>query len=200
MDFKRAISILLALIILALLYSCETTNSDFVDSLPNIYTLNTSVEPDNAGTVNPSGGTFSRGETVFIEALPGDGFVFDQWGGDLTGSENFITLTFTQDRTITAYFIEQTYDLTIEIVGEGIVSEELVQTKSNGVIFSDQKLDSFVLGESKHQNPKNVSLKGLVDSSSQTQIVAKNIVNNQDHRIQSTTSGANDEVSLKIVL
>ena len=198
MDFKRAISFLLALIILVLLYSCETTNSDFVDSLPNIYTLKTTVEPDSAGTVNPSGGTFSRGETVFIEALPGDGFVFDQWGGDLTGSENFITLTFTQDRTITAYFIEQTYDLTIEIVGEGRVSEELVKTKSNGVIFSDQKLDSFVLGESKHQNPKDVSLKGLVDSSSQTQIVANNIINNQNHRIQSTTSGANDEVTVRL--
>lgn len=198
MDFKRAISFLLALIILVLLYSCETTNSDFVDSLPNIYTLKTTVEPDSAGTVNPSGGTFSRGETVFIEALPGDGFVFDQWGGDLTGSENFITLTFTQDRTITAYFIEQTYDLTIEIVGEGRVSEELVKTKSNDAILSDQKLDSFVLDKPKNQNPKDVSLKGLVDSSSQTQIVAKNIVNNQDHRIQSTTSGANDEVTVRL--
>lgn len=193
MDFKRAISFLLALIILVLLFSCETTNSDFVDSLPNIYTLNTSVEPENAGTVNPSGGTFSRGETVFVEALPGDGFVFDQWGGDLTGSENFITLTFTQDRTITAYFIEQTYDLTIEIVGEGRVSEELVQTKSIGSLFSDQKPDSIVLGHS-----KNESLKEPLDSSRYTQAVENNILNNQVKRIQSTRTGADGEFTVRL--
>lgn len=198
MKFKRAIPFFLASIMLVLLFSCETTNSDFVDSLPDIYTLNTSVEPGNAGTVNPSGGTFSQGETILIEALPGDGFVFDQWGGDLSGSESFITLTFTEDRTITAYFIEQTYDLTIEIIGEGKVSEEVIQTKSNVALSSDQKLDSDIPGQSKNKNPDGISLKRDEDTPIKTNILAGNIVNNQDNSIQSTSSGANGEVTVRL--
>ena len=57
-------------------------------------------------------------------------WVFNGWQGDHSGSENPVTLTMNSDKSITAFFIERDYPLSIEIVGEGTVAEEIIQAKT----------------------------------------------------------------------
>ena len=48
------------------------------------------------------------GETVNLTAIASEGYEFDHWSGNLSGSENPITLTMDSDKEITAEFTEAT--------------------------------------------------------------------------------------------
>jgi hypothetical protein len=109
--------------VLVLTFSCDSIDGTFDDSVPNFYSLTTNVSPEQGGTVQPSAGEFLEGNSVQIVARPEEGYVFDIWEGDLTGSSNPAVLRFTSNRTVTAHFSLRDYDLNIEIVGNGVVNE-----------------------------------------------------------------------------
>ncbi|MEZ6019205.1 MAG: DUF1349 domain-containing protein [Planctomycetota bacterium] len=68
-------------------------------------TLTISPAPAN-GTivVDPVLSGYSCGETVTVEAIPAPGYLFQGWGGDLSGSTNPTSLVMDQDRVISATF------------------------------------------------------------------------------------------------
>lgn len=107
-----------------LICSCSTKNK-------KNYQLTTSVTPVQAGTVSPESGYFDEGDSLELTATPYEHWIFDRWEDDLTGSENPAKLTVKQDLDITAIFTERTYPLNLEILGEGTVSERIIQQKSN---------------------------------------------------------------------
>ena len=70
---------------------------------PIQHELTTSVEPAGSGTVSP-GGTYEEGSNVRITATPKEGYTFDSWGGDASGSSTEQTISMNADKTITAHF------------------------------------------------------------------------------------------------
>lgn len=122
---KLVCSIFVAVVLLA--YSCDSIEGDFNESVPDLYTLATSVLPEDTGTIQPSGGEFLVGESRQILAQAADGYVFDHWTGDLTGDSNPISIQFNSNKSITAHFSLREYSLNIEIIGRGAVNETVVE-------------------------------------------------------------------------
>ena len=71
---------------------------------PISYTL--TVNAGTGGSVSSSGGTYDHGAQVTIATTPNTGYVFSSWSDGST--EKNITITITQNTTLTANFSENT--------------------------------------------------------------------------------------------
>lgn len=85
------------------------------------------VEKIGAGGVrlSPEGGLYAQGALVSLTAEPSSGWLFAQWGGDATGTENPLTVLMDGDKRITATFVQAPpaqHTLTVEVSGEGTTS------------------------------------------------------------------------------
>ena len=120
----------IASLIAIMTLSCDSTDSGFDETVPDFFTLTTNVSPQGSGVVRPSGGEFVQNSTIAITAEPSEGFIFESWGGDLSGNTNPDSLVFTSNKTVTAFFAEREFPLNITIIGEGTVTEELVSVES----------------------------------------------------------------------
>ena len=78
------------------------------------------------GTVTPESGTYNENESVALLATPDSTFVFVNWTGSSTSTDNPLSVTIDADKSYTANFVKKQYPLTILIEGEGIVSEEII--------------------------------------------------------------------------
>ncbi len=78
-----------------------------------------------AKTTNYEGGT-----VVELTPVPADGWEFVEWQGDLTGNNNPETITVDAAKEVTAVFEKIKYSLTVNINGEGTVTEQVVQAKT----------------------------------------------------------------------
>jgi len=83
------------------------SSSGFVE-IPGDYTLTLNVT-DGEGSVskNPNKPKYDDGETVNITANPADGYSFDYWSGDVTGSDKTISVVMDSDKEIQAHFKPQ---------------------------------------------------------------------------------------------
>lgn len=126
---KNVLLKILVLLIIALFVaiSCKNSSNNAVET----FNLENSVTPANAGTVYPAGGSFEAGEEVQITATPNENWLFKEWNGDFSGSGNPATVTITKNMSINALFEQLTYPLTIEVEGEGDVSEQIVNAKTD---------------------------------------------------------------------
>jgi len=70
------------------------------------YTVTVSANPTGGGivTLKPSGGTYDVGNNIAVTAIPNNGYRFDHWSGDVTGTQNPVVLTIDGDKTIVAHF------------------------------------------------------------------------------------------------
>ena len=93
---------------------------------PIIYTLTTSANPSEGGTVSPIVKVYNEGETATITATPATEYVFQSWSG-ATGSASSTSLVMSSDKSVTAYFIKKQYALTTSVEGEGTVSEKVIK-------------------------------------------------------------------------
>jgi len=121
--FRRSVYFIIILSMLLLgIISCST------ESTPS-YQLTTSSLPAEGGTVNPASGEFDEGDEVQIQATANQDWVFDVWEGDQTGTQNPVSFTMNSDKNITARFVKRQFPLTINVEGEGTVTETIVQPK-----------------------------------------------------------------------
>ena len=100
-----------------------------------VYTVTVSQEIPGGGevtggTVNQSNKEAKEGETVTLEAVPEEHFVFVRWEGDYTGTENPLTIEVFEDMEIYPIFEKIEYEISINIEGEGSVQEEIIQEKT----------------------------------------------------------------------
>lgn len=103
--------------------------SDSTKSTP-VYTLTTSAQPAEAGTVNPSSADAEEGNSVQITATPNEHWQFVRWAGDLTGSNQPTVFVYMdRDRDVQAVFEKVEYPLTVTIEGEGNVTQEVISQK-----------------------------------------------------------------------
>ena len=118
----KKVLLLLGLCILA--YTCNK-GDDNSPTPPQKYTI--SIIASEGGNVNTSGGEFIENSSVSIVATPEQGYEFSGWTGtSLTG--NSITIQVISNQTITANFIRSKYTLTIDTVGSGEVSQQIVNS------------------------------------------------------------------------
>jgi uncharacterized repeat protein (TIGR02543 family) len=71
------------------------------------YTLTTNVIPAGAGTINkyPDKPSYASGEEVTLTASANPGYTFDSWSGDVSGTNQTITVTMDSNKTVTAHFV-----------------------------------------------------------------------------------------------
>jgi len=154
------------ILFLFIIVSCST------ESTP-VYQLNTSTDPIEAGSVTPSDGEYEEGEQVELTATANEHWVFDRWQGDHTGNSNPTSITIDADTEITALFTKKEYPLTIDIEGEGTVSERVVQAKSTDyphdttIELTANPVDDWVFlswsGELEgNENPQSITIEGEV--------------------------------------
>ena len=90
------------------------------------YSLKTSSNPINGGTIVPSSGQFYEGERVEIKAKANTDYAFHSWSGSVNGVLNTISFEMNSDKDIEANFNYTKYDLTVDVIGEGEVSSKLI--------------------------------------------------------------------------
>ncbi|MES2392517.1 MAG: glycosyl hydrolase family 28 protein [Acidobacteriota bacterium] len=73
-------------------------------------TLTTSVT--GQGVITPSSGSYACGTTIAIEADPASKYLFNGWGGDLSGMTSPTTLTLNTNKNVTAAFVVNTAGVT----------------------------------------------------------------------------------------
>jgi hypothetical protein len=74
------------------------------------YLLSTTISPLSSGSVDGGNKYFDFNETVVISASPSKGYRFLNWGGSFNDTANPLTIKIDADKTITAYFIIDTFD------------------------------------------------------------------------------------------
>ena len=117
--FLKICSLLLGLIIV---FSCSGEDSTPEIILESQYTL--SVVAGDGGTVSSGGGTFKQGTETTITATPNEDYVFSSWSNGST--TNPYTITLNANLALTANFEKRKYPLTIDIEGDGTVTEAII--------------------------------------------------------------------------
>lgn len=94
---------------------------------PTVFTVETIVSPEDSGTVVPNIGEYNDGQQVLLTAIPNTTFEFESWSGSLSGSTDTITVIVNSDLEVIANFVKEKFNLTINIVGQGTVSKEIIK-------------------------------------------------------------------------
>lgn len=81
------------------------------------YRLDIEVVPEGSGTVerDPNQKNYEKNKVVNLTAVPGTGFKFSKWDGELTGTDPAAQVTMSKDLTIKAIFVPID-ELTFEVV------------------------------------------------------------------------------------
>lgn len=95
--------------------SGDTSGGDDNDTTTE-YSLSVSIDPSDAGTVNPSSGNFDEGSELTVEASANEGWVFEEWTGDQQSRENPLTFTISQNTNLTANFSQKESKYAVEMV------------------------------------------------------------------------------------
>lgn len=91
-----------------------------------VYTLTVSIVGSGAVTLNNSG-PYHYGDATLLTAVPANGWSFQQWSGDLTGSTNPAELIMTGNFSVTANFA---YQLPLN-VGWNMISFSVIPTDTS---------------------------------------------------------------------
>ena len=105
------------------------------DDDPIQYQLSTQVTPAEAGTLTPASGLYNEGTEIELKATSAGEYVFKNWMGDASGNANPLKIIMLDDKNITAVFEKVDYSLTIEVIGEGTVNQEIVLAKSSSTDY-----------------------------------------------------------------
>jgi hypothetical protein len=86
---------------------------DNIKITPNIYKIHTlEISAENgAVSINPEGNNakvFLDGSELSLTAIPDDGYEFNGWSGDISGSENPVSIVMDSDKGIIAIFTQIT--------------------------------------------------------------------------------------------
>ena len=94
---------------------------------PVLFTLTVTANPTEGGTVSPTNGQYESGDVATVTATPNAEYVFEKWTGGATGTSSSVSVTMNGNKSVVANFIKKQYPLTIEIEGEGTVTETVIK-------------------------------------------------------------------------
>ncbi len=72
------------------------------------YTLTRNVVGSGEIGYSPKATSYAAGTVVSLHGNEGDGYVFDHWSGDASGTDDDTTVRMDRDRTVTAHFVVDT--------------------------------------------------------------------------------------------
>ena len=108
--------------------------------------VNVDISPSVGGSVEIGGSTalsypvtrtFKEGSTILLEAKPADGYEFVSWSGDVSGSENPITIEMDSHMAITANFSRAMHNVTMQVKGNGSTSPTMgIHSYGEGIFIS----------------------------------------------------------------
>lgn len=93
---------------------------------PEVVTYSISVSTGEGGSVNSSGGIYNENQNITITATPDEYYVFTGWSGDVTETQNPLTISASENLIFTANFERVKYDLQVNVVGSGSVTQTVV--------------------------------------------------------------------------
>jgi len=131
-------------LLLTLLVFVSCSKEDSTPPPPTKYNVSISLNPTDGGSVSPNGGQFNEGQTVSFTVTPSENYIFKNWSGSFTSSDNPLSLTITSNQTLTVNFEEKS-----DIDGDGIYDDfdldnntrEGVPVDENGVMLNPIYLD-----------------------------------------------------------
>lgn len=88
--------------------------------------LTVSVTPVNGGNVTPPSNAYEKGTIVSLIATPAGEYLFKEWQGSISGTNNPNSITIDADKSVTGVFEKRQYPLTLTIEGSGTVKEEVI--------------------------------------------------------------------------
>ncbi|HSH20414.1 MAG TPA: malectin domain-containing carbohydrate-binding protein, partial [Draconibacterium sp.] len=94
----------------------KTISAEFVE-VP-VYSLNL-IPEYGLVTLNPPGGKYNNGTVVTLTPEANPGYYFEQWMGDLVGTENPATITMDLEKTINARFVYAGFGQTQKAINFG---------------------------------------------------------------------------------
>ena len=136
------------------------------------YVLSLSVEGNGtiAERVIETKTDYSAGTVVELTAQPAEHWVFDHWEGNLSGSSNPAQITISEAKTVKAVFVKKTYNLNVDVEGQGSVEERIIETKAsytNGTVVSltakptdNWQFDHWEGDLSGNSNPSQITITG----------------------------------------
>ncbi|MCH6236183.1 BspA family leucine-rich repeat surface protein [Cognataquiflexum rubidum] len=102
------------------------------------YTITKTATPAEGGEVYLSPGwldAFTEGQRVAVIPVASEGWVFQQWQGDAAGTSNPYFFEMNSNKNIIGVFVKKVYTLDLEIIGEGTVTETIVENPSGREYF-----------------------------------------------------------------
>ena len=94
----------------------------------NAYTLATDTVGNGAIGKNPDQASFTHDQVVTVTATADPGWTFAGWSGDLSGTTNPTTLTMDGNKSITATFTQNYYNVTVLTSANGVINRMPEQT------------------------------------------------------------------------
>ena len=85
------------------------------------------VLASEGGSVNTSGGSYESGSSVTVTATPEPEYLFVGWTGT-ESTDNPLTITVNSNQEISPIFEKKKYQLSVNVTGEGTVTEEVINT------------------------------------------------------------------------
>jgi hypothetical protein len=100
------------------------------------YNLNLMVEPSEGGTIEQSPAPpYHYNDIITLTALPNQSYIFDHWGGNLSGNTNPTTITMNENKTVIASFLLQ--NITPVAVDDSITVNENSTNNTIDVLVND---------------------------------------------------------------
>ncbi len=95
-------------------YDIKMNEDKTIKAVFEAYTLTINVDPTEGGnvTLDPDKEYYEPNEEVTLTAVPAQGYGFSMWLGDLSGSDNPVTITMDRAKEITTVF--ETFTLTVD--------------------------------------------------------------------------------------
>jgi hypothetical protein len=87
-----------------------------------VYDLQTWVVGSGTISIGPTNGPYASNTVVVLTANAGVNWAFDHWTGDVSGSQNPLSLTMNGPRNVQAVFVQNAYPLTASTTGGGSVT------------------------------------------------------------------------------
>ena len=115
--------------------SDKNVTATFTEVLPTEYTLTVTTEGSGSVTLDPADGTYDEDTEVTLTATADEGWVFSEWSGHLSGSDNPATITMDSNKTVAAIFKK-------DVDNDGISDEEENRHPNGGDGNNDGILDS----------------------------------------------------------
>lgn len=113
-------------IVHAMSLSADFTQTAFAPAITvqiiPVYNLQTSIVGSGAISVNPTNAPYASNTVVVLTANAAVAWAFDHWTGDVTGSQNPMSLTMNAPHSVQAVFAQTAYPLTATTPGGGTVS------------------------------------------------------------------------------